>query len=147
MTDCFEGRTLCVFLHARTKDFAATILQHLVTVANLVLFLSSVLIKTLWPEDYLKGTQAWDNFEFFFTWIKSLYALRKFSKTNFAYFPSIFARISRFEHFRGDCAYVEPNLFDELSNNFFFKIFTLVLLDGFLDDFWKYWLFIVKICI
>jgi hypothetical protein len=33
------------------KDFAAAILQHLVTVANLVLFLSSVLIKTLWPGD------------------------------------------------------------------------------------------------
>ncbi len=27
-----------------------------------------------------KGTQAWDNFEFFFYLIKSLYALRKFSK-------------------------------------------------------------------
>ncbi len=30
---------------------------------------------------------------------------------------------------------------------FFFKIFTLVLLDGFLDGFWKFWLFLVKICI
>ncbi len=30
---------------------------------------------------------------------------------------------------------------------FFLKIFTLVLLDGFLDDFWKFRLFIVKICI
>jgi hypothetical protein len=30
---------------------------------------------------------------------------------------------------------------------FFLKIFTLVLLDGFLDDFWKFWLFIVKIWI
>ncbi len=41
-----------------------------------------------------------------------------------------------FEHFRGDWAYMEPNFFDELSKNFFFKIFTLVLLDGFLDGFW-----------
>ncbi len=30
---------------------------------------------------------------------------------------------------------------------FFFKIFTLVLLDGFLDGFWKFRLFIFKICI
>jgi hypothetical protein len=45
-------------------------------------------------------------------------------------------------------AYVEPNFFDELSQKlFFFKIFTLVLLNGFLDDFWKFRLFIVKICI
>jgi hypothetical protein len=42
-----------------------------------------------------------------------------------------------FEHFRGDWAYAEPNFFDEQSKNFFFKIFTLVLLDGFLDGFWK----------
>ncbi len=52
-----------------------------------------------------------------------------------------------FEHFRGDWAYAEPNFFDELSQIFFFKIFTLVLLDGFLDGFWKFWLLIVKICI
>ncbi len=30
---------------------------------------------------------------------------------------------------------------------FFFKIFSLVILDGFLDGFWKFRLFIVKICI
>jgi hypothetical protein len=52
-----------------------------------------------------------------------------------------------FEHFRGDWAYAEPNFFDELSKFFFFKIFTLVLLDGSLDGFWKFRLFIVKICI
>ncbi len=55
--------------------------------------------------------------------------------------------ISMFEHFRGDWAYAEPNFFDDLSRNFFFKIFTLVQLDGFLDGYWKFWLFIVKICI
>ncbi len=64
-----------------------------------------------------------------------------------ASFPLIFARISMFEHFRGDWAYAEPNFFDELSKIFFFKIFTLVLLDGFLDGFSKFRLFIVRICI
>ncbi len=34
-----------------------------------------------------------------------------------------------------------------IQNFFFFKIFTLVLLDGFLDGFWKFRLLIVKICI
>ncbi len=73
----------------------------------------------------LKGTQAWDNFEFFLTWIKS--------------------DVRTFPQWWG---YTEPNFFDELSKKcFFFKIFTLVLLDGFLDGFWKFWLFIVKICI
>ncbi len=62
--------------------------------------------------------------------------------------PSIHARISMFEHFRGDWAYGEPNFFfDELSKKILFKIFTLVLLGGFLDGFWKFLLFIVKICI
>ncbi len=37
--------------------------------------------------------------------------------------------------------------FYELSKKLFFKIFTLVSLDGFLDGFWKFRLFIVKICI
>ena len=35
----------------------------------------------------------------------------------------------------------------DIQKFFFFKIFTLVLLDGFLDCFWKFRLFIVKICI
>ncbi len=39
-----------------------------------------------------------------------------------------------FEHFRGDWAYAEPNFFYELSD-IFFLIFTLVLLDEFLDGF------------
>ncbi len=96
----------------------------------------------------LKGTQAWDNLEFFLTLIKSLYALRKFSKKKFASFPLIFALISMFEHFRDDWAYAEPNFFYmSYPKNIFVKIFTLVLLDGFLDGFWKFRLFIVKICI
>ncbi len=33
-------------------------------------------------------------------------------------FPSIFARISMFEHFRGDWAYAGPNFFGELSKIF-----------------------------
>ncbi len=68
-------------------------------------------------------------------------------ETKFSSFPSIFARISMFEHFRGDWAYAEPNFFWEISKNFFFKIFTLVLLDRFLDGFSKFWFFIGEICI
>ncbi len=63
----------------------------------------------------------------------------------FVYFQKkfrFFRQISMFEHFRGDWAYAEPNIFDELFKKFFFKIFTLVLLDGFLDGFWKFWFFL-----
>ncbi len=36
------------------------------------------------------------------------------------FFPSIFARISMFEHFRGDWAYAEPNFFLRDTQNIFF---------------------------
>ncbi len=52
-----------------------------------------------------------------------------------------------FEHIRGDWAYAEPNFFWEISQKFFFKIFTLVLLDRFLDGFSKFVFFIGEICI
>ncbi len=52
-----------------------------------------------------------------------------------------------FEHFRCDWTYAEPNLFGELSKFVFFKMFTLVLLDGFLEGFSKVRLIIVEICI
>ncbi len=65
-------------------------------------------------------------------------------------FPSIFARISMFEHFRGDWADEEPNFFWEISKKIFFfqnLHFFLVLLDRFLDGFSKFWFFIGEICI
>ncbi len=53
-----------------------------------------------------------------------------------------------FEHFLGDWAYAEPNFFWEISKKFFFfKIFTLVLIDRFLNGFSKFWFFIGEICI
>ncbi len=66
-------------------------------------------------------------------------------RKNFASFPSIFARISLFEHFRGDWA--APNFFIEIFKTFFFQIFTLVLLDGFIDGFSKFWFYIGEIFI
>ncbi len=68
-------------------------------------------------------------------------------RKNFASFPSIFARISMFEHFRGDWAYTEPNFFERYPKIFFLKFFTLVLLDRFLDGFSKFRFFIGEICI
>ncbi len=52
-----------------------------------------------------------------------------------------------FEHFRGDWAYGEPNFFERYPKKFFFKIFTLVLSDRFLDGFSKFGFFIGEICI
>ncbi len=60
---------------------------------------------------------------FFIPKSKPYMPLVKFWK-NFAAFPSIFARILKFEHFRSDWAYAEPNFFGEISKNFFFKKFT-----------------------
>ncbi len=51
------------------------------------------------------------------------------------------------EHFLGDWAYAEPNFFERYPKNFFIKIFTLVLLDRFLDGFSKFGFFIGEICI
>ncbi len=48
-----------------------------------------------------KGTQAWDNFEFFYRNQNLIFPWSIFGQ-NFASFPSIFARISMFEDFRGD---------------------------------------------
>ncbi len=67
-----------------------------------------------YDQDCFKGTQAWDNLDFFYLNKIYIYALGKFSKKKFASFPSIFARISKFEHFRGDWAYAEPNFFGEI---------------------------------
>ncbi len=68
---------------------------------------------------FFKGTQAWDNFEFFLDLNQILICPSYIFEKNFASFPSIFARISMFEHFRGDWAYAEPNFFWEISKNFF----------------------------
>ena len=50
-----------------------------------------------------------------------------------------------FEHLRGDWAYAEPNFFERYPKKFFFKIFTLVLSNRFLDGFSKFWFFIGEI--
>jgi hypothetical protein len=45
-------------------------------------------------------------------------------------------------------SYAEPNFFlRDIPKFFFYKIFTLVLLDGFLDGFSKFGFFIGEICI
>ncbi len=46
--------------------------------------------------------------------------LVNFREKKFASFPSILARFSKCEHFRGDWAYAEPNFFGETSKKFFF---------------------------
>jgi hypothetical protein len=55
----------------------------------------------------------------------------------FRFFSFVFARISKFEHFRGDWAYTETNFVGEISKKIFSQMFTWVLLDGF----FKIWIF------
>jgi hypothetical protein len=52
-----------------------------------------------------------------------------------------------FEHFHGDPAYVEQIFCCEVSEIFCHKMFTMVLLDGILDGFSNFWLFILENCI
>ena len=93
-------------------------------------------------------TQAWDNFEFIFLPKSNPYMpFVNFGK-QIRFFSFDFHQNFDVEHFRGDWAYAEPNFFWEISKKFFsFKIFTMVLLDGFLDGFSKFLFFIVKICV
>ncbi len=83
---------------------------------------------------------------FFLTLIKSLYALGKFSKK----ISLSFLRFS--PEFRSSYIYqlsIRGTKFflRDIQKKFFFKIFTMVLLNGFLDGFSKFWFFIVEICI
>jgi len=91
------------------------------------------------------GTQAWYNVEFFLTWIRSLYALRKFTEK----ISLLFLRSS--PEFR--CSNISTvtehtrTKFFERYPKIFIKIFTLVLLDGCQDGFSKFWIFVGEICI
>ncbi len=84
---------------------------------------------------------------FFLTYIKSLYALRKFSKK----ISLLFLRFSpkfRCSNISAVTEHTRNQIFlMSYPKNYFFKIFNLVLLDRFLDGFWRFRLFVVKICI
>ncbi len=93
-----------------------------------------------------KGTQAWDIFEFF--WPKSnpympLVNFRKEFRLVFFDFRQNFKvrTFTRRLSLRG------TKFFWEISKKFSPKIFTMVLLNEFLDGFSKFWFFIVEICI
>jgi hypothetical protein len=68
-------------------------------------------------------------------------------KKNFDSFPSIFARIRCSNIFAVTEHTRNQNFLVSYQEFFFSKIFTLVLLDGVLDGFSKFWFFIIKICI
>ncbi len=63
------------------------------------------------------------------------------------FFSFNFRQNFEFEHFRGDWAYANQIFLERYSKNFISKIFSLVLLDRFLDGFSKFGFFIGKICI
>ncbi len=94
----------------------------------------------------IKGTQAWDNFEFFLPKSKHYVAFVNFWKF-FWFFSFDFARISMFEHFRDDWAYAEPNYFGELSKIFFLQNVHFGPIRWVPWWFLKFWLIIVQICI
>jgi hypothetical protein len=100
-------------------------------------------------EDF-KGTQAWDNLEFFLAYIKSLYALRKFSNKIsllFLRFSPEFrcSNISAVTEHTRNLIFLERypknffgfSVFWEISKKIFFRFF----------GFSKFWIFIGEICI
>ncbi len=96
---------------------------------------------------WLKGTQAWDNLNFFYLKPNFIWHWLIFEKKNWFFFLEFLQefRCSNISAVTEQWAYAEPNLFGEL--NFFLKMFTFVLLDGFLDGFSTFRLIIVQICI
>ncbi len=84
---------------------------------------------------------------FFWTYIKSLYTLCKFLKK----ISLLFLRFSpefRCSDISAVTEYTRNQIFFErYPKNFFFKVFTLVLLNRFLDGFSKFGFFIGEICI
>ncbi len=84
---------------------------------------------------------------FFLTYIKSLYALVKFSKKNLLSFLR-FSPEFRSSNIYAVTEHTRNQIFlERYPKNFLFKIFTMVLLDGFLDGFSQFWFLIVEICI
>ena len=102
---------------------------------------------SLYKKVKIKGTQAWDNFEFFLPKSNPYMPFVNFRKKNsllFLRFSAEFwcSNISAVtEHTRNQI------FFERYPKNFFFKIFTLVLLDRFLNGFSKFGFFIGEICI
>jgi hypothetical protein len=95
----------------------------------------------------LKGTHAWNNFEFF--WPKSnpymplVHFRKKFRLFSFDFRQNFEVRtFSRWLNIRGTKFFLE-----RYSKKFFFKNFTLVLLNRFLNGFSKFRFFVVEICI
>ena len=95
-----------------------------------------------------KGTQAWDIFDFF-CWPKSnpymplVNFRKKFGLVSFDFRQNFEVRtFTRWLSIRGTKFFL-----GDIPKFFFFKIFTMVLLDGFLDGFSQFWFFIVEICI
>ncbi len=68
-------------------------------------------------------------------------------ETNFASFPSVFARISKFEHFAVTEHKRNQIFLERYPKNLLFKMFTWALLDGLLNGFSKVRFFMVEICI
>jgi hypothetical protein len=67
-------------------------------------------------------------------------------RKNFVSFPSIFARISKFNIF-AVTEHIRNQIFLERYPYFFFKMCPWVSIDGFLNGFSKFVFFIVEICI
>ncbi len=98
------------------------------------------------PFSGVKGTQAWNNYELFFglnqnlicPWLIFAFVFILF----FRFFPEF-----RCSNIFAVTKHTRNQFFVEKFLNFFCKMFTMVLLDGILDDFSKFRLCIAENCI
>jgi hypothetical protein len=102
--------------------------------------------EAIFQSTFLKGTQAWDVFEIFFfksnPYMPLVNFRKKFRLVSFDFRQNFEVRtFTRWLSIRG------TKFFLEISKEFFVKIFTMVLLDVFLDGFSKFWFFKVELCI
>ncbi len=93
-----------------------------------------------------KGTQAWTNFEFFFPKSNPYTPLVNFRK-KFCFSSFDFRQNFKVRSFSRWLSIHGTKFFWRDIQKFFSKKFTLVLLDGLLNGFSKFWFFAVKICI
>ncbi len=138
---CGGGWMLCQYLLG-AAGLHIPFLRELYITSNLL----SMRLSISWRTN-LKGTQAWDNLDFFIPKSNPYMPLVNFQK-KFRFFCFDFCQdfdvrtFPRWLSIRGTKFF-----WWAIQKFFFFKIFNLVLLDGFLDGFWKFRFLIVKICI
>ncbi len=96
--------------------------------------------------NFVKDTEEWDNFEFFWPKSNPYMPFVNFRK-KFRFFSFDFRQNFEVRRFSLETEHTWNQIFLEWYTKFFLLMFTWVPLDGFLNGFSKFRIFIVEICI